>query len=80
MCVYLSGRCISYTQPKVTHAQVWRQTHTLLSIDTPFPALVDMKCWDAIEYCDAVPALLQGICVVPPFPADLIASPCWDLS
>lgn len=75
----MSGRCVLYIRPKVTHTQVWRQTCTLVTADMSFPMLVDTKCWDTIEHCSSVPTV-QGVCVTAPFPADLIVSTCWDLS
>lgn len=55
-----------YSIPTVRHAG----KHTPVTGDMPFPVLVDTKFWDAIKYCCVVPALVQDICVVPPFPAD----------
>lgn len=54
-------------------------THSLVTGDMPFPVLVDTKFWHVIKYCSVVPALVQDISVVPPFPADPAAL-SWDLS
>lgn len=72
--------CIVYLPKTHPLSGVETNTHTVVTSDTSFPTLVDVKHWDAIKYCSAVPTFVQGICVVSPFPADLIAPPCWDLS
>lgn len=50
-------------------------THSVVTGDVPFLALVDIKSWDVIRYCSVVPTLVQDISVVPLLPAALVVGP-----